>query len=82
MKYFCDTAQKVQAIILSTTATEELSSIQKVICQNLPNTFTTAEGISIAQTYEMPERTFKEFLKNNLNTIFSKDKHGLYSKIN
>lgn len=80
--YFCNTARKVQAIILSTNTSELLNSTQKVIYQNLPKSFTTADGISIAQTFEMPERTFKDFLKNNVNILFSKDKHGLYSKIN
>ncbi len=82
VNYFCNTARQVQAIILSTSALEQLSSIQKAIYQNLSKTFTTAEGLLVSKTYGMPERTFKDFLKLNLNVLFSKDKHGLYRKIN
>lgn len=79
--YFCNTARKVQTIINNTSRIEQLSSIQKSIWQALPIAFTTGEATEIALVNGMPDRTFKEFLKNNLNTLFAKDKHGAYRKI-
>lgn len=48
----------------------------------LPPAFTTAQAIQIAEQNEMKERTFQRFLNDNIGTLFRKEKHGEYSKIN
>jgi len=44
----------------------------------LPETFTTNEGVEIAEGQAIPERTFKNFLKNK--DLFDKVKVGHYQK--
>jgi hypothetical protein len=44
----------------------------------LPETFTTASGLQIAQSLKIPERTFKYFL--NERELFTNVKRGEYQK--
>lgn len=80
-EYFRQTAQRVQAII-SNYIIEQLNETQKAVLNALPETFSTAEGLAIALQHSTPERTFKEFLRNGTGTLFRKEKHGVYTKIN
>lgn len=80
-EYFRQTAQRVQAII-SNYFIEQLNETQKAVFQALPETFCTADGLAIALQHSTPERTFKEFLRNGTGTLFRKEKHGVYTKIN
>ena len=76
-EYFKNTALKIQNIINETT----LSRQQKTILFQLSERFTTAQGLQIAELHGMKERAFKDFLSNNIGTLFQKEKHGEYSKI-
>ena len=58
----------------------QLNELHRNIYYNLPQSFTTAEGIAIAESYGMKEHAFKQMLKRNLGTLFKKEKHGMYSK--
>jgi len=57
-----------------------LSELHRNIYLNLPQRFTMAEGIGIAESYGMKEHAFKMFLKRHIGTLFRKENHGEYSK--
>ena len=59
------TAAKVQCII----GEDSLTDVQLAVMSELPDKFTTAEGVAIASKNGMPERTFKRFLR---------EKRGVY----
>ena len=75
-EYFRTTAVKVQTAV----SKEQLSELHRNIYLNLPQRFTTAEGIGIAESYGMKEHAFKMFLKRHIGTLFRKENHGEYSK--
>ena len=75
-EYFRVTAAKVQGII----GEDGLTDVQLAVMSELPDTFTTAEGVAIASKNGMPERTFKRFLRDKRGVFFSRDSHGTYTK--
>ena len=72
-----ESATKVLAILKELSLTAQ----QLAIVTALPQEFETGEGIAVAQENGMAERTFMEFLKNNLGKLFQKTKHGNYIKL-
>ena len=76
-EYFRVTAAKVQGIV----GEDGLTDVQLAVMSELPDTFTTAEGVAIASKNGMPERTFKRFLRERRGVFFSRDSHGTYTKI-
>ena len=56
---------------------EGMSETQKVIYQELPISFCTAEGVDIAARYGMKERTFKDWIKTE---PFKHISHGQYER--
>lgn len=76
-EYFRVTSAKVQGII----GEDGLTDVQLAVMSELPDTFTTAEGVAIASKNGMPERTFKKFLHDKRGVFFSRDSYGSYSKI-
>ncbi len=76
-EYFRETAAKVQGIVEE----ESLTDTQVAVLSDLPDTFTTAEGIAFAAKNGMKERTFKKFLHDRRGILFTRDNHGSYSKI-
>ena len=77
-EYFKESALNVQNVLNENT----LNSQQQTIVNLLPPSFTTAQAIQIAEQNGMKERTFQRFLNDNIGTLFRKEKHGEYSKIN
>ena len=77
-EYFKESALSVQNILNENA----LNSQQQTIVNLLPPSFTTAQAIQIAEQNGMKERTFQRFLNDNIGTLFRKEKHGEYSKIN
>ena len=77
-EYFKESALSVQNILNENM----LNSQQQAIVNLLPPSFTTAQAIQIAEQNGMKERTFQRFLNDNIGTLFRKEKHGEYSKIN
>lgn len=75
--YFMESASKVQTILKELSLTAQ----QLAIVTALPQEFETGVGIAVAQESGMAERTFMEFLKNNLGKLFQKSKHGSYIKL-
>lgn len=76
-EYFKQTATRVQNLMNETALTSQQQSIHF----QLPELFTTAQGVEIAAGQGMKERAFKEFLSKNIGTLFQKDKHGEYRKV-
>lgn len=56
---------------------DDLNERQRKIYNELPITFSTAERLEIAMEYNIPERTFKDWLKSN---FFKHISHGQYEK--
>lgn len=77
-EYFKESALNVQNVLNENTH----NSQQQAIVNLLPPAFTTAQAIQIAEQNGMKERTFQRFLNDNIGTLFRKEKHGEYSKIN
>jgi len=76
-EYFRMTALNVQGIMNE----ESLTTQQLAILHQLPNLFTTAEGLELADKEGMKERAFKDFLSRNIGILFKRERHGEYSKI-
>ena len=77
-EYFKESALSVQNILNENA----LTSQQQAIVNQLPPFFTTSQAIELAEQNGMKERTFQRFLNDNIGTLFRKEKHGEYSKIN
>lgn len=76
-EYFRSTAAAVQGIVNE----DGLSEVQSAVMSELPSSFTTAEGVAIADKNGMKERTFKKFLRDKLGVFFTRETHGSYSKL-
>lgn len=76
-EYFRSTASKVQGII----SEDALTELQLAVLSELPDNFTTAEGVAIAGKCGMPERSFKRFVKDRKGVVFAHDSHGKYTKL-
>lgn len=76
-EYFRSTASKVQGII----SEDALTELQLSVLSELPDSFTTAEGVAIAGKCGMSERCFKRFLKDRKGVLFVHSAHGNYSKL-
>jgi len=77
-KYFKKSATKVHSIVSSTSPLDKLPTGNQAIYEALPEIFTTSEGVKIAESMEMSERTFKRFLKNR--ELFENVLTGKYEK--
>lgn len=77
VEYFKASILKVYSIISNVNPLDKLSQKWQKLYANLPDRFTTAEGLQLAKP--IPERTFKDFLKNK--ELFIKKDQGLYEKL-
>lgn len=79
VEYFRKSAVKVNAIISSDNPLDKLPADKQCVYIELPDAFTTEQGLQTAERLEMPERTFKRFL--NEKELFKKVKRGYYEKL-
>lgn len=79
VEYFRRTALGISRANAEPKPLRKLSKIQKAVYTALPETFTTGEGVTLAEGVGMPERTFKDFLNNK--ELFDKLKQGQYKKL-
>lgn len=82
--YFYNSGLKVRQEIIKKAYIETLTVLQKEILNELPDDFTTAEGLRIAckkinNKPRISERQFKTYLKDS--KLFKKIAHGKYEKI-
>ncbi|MRS05935.1 DUF3987 domain-containing protein, partial [bacterium] len=78
VEYFKCSAIKAYNIISNTNPIDQLPLNKRNIYNALPYTFTTEQGIRIAEGFEMPERTFMRFIKQK--TLFTQLSRGEYEK--
>ncbi len=77
IEYFRSTATRVNGI-LSQNPVEGLDKQKRDFYTALPNEFKTNEGLTIAESMNFPERSYKRFLTEN--DFFEKLHHGRYRK--
>ena len=76
--YFLRSGLKVLEVLGNQSKADELPQDKKQLFEILPDEFTTGEGLLIAESLGVPERTFKDFLKDR--KLFRWLKHGNYKK--
>lgn len=79
VEYFKKSAIKVYSIISNTNPVDQLPANKRNLYNALPYTFTTEQGLGIAEGFEMPERTFKRFIMEN--KLFNRVSQGEYEKL-
>lgn len=79
-EYFRGTALRVQSIIAN-DAIDNLGAAPKALYEALPDSFSTAEGVKVAELFKYAERTFKRFLSSQNGVLFQRDRRGVYTKI-
>ena len=60
---------------------DALTELQLAVLSELPDSFTTAEGVAIAGKCGMSERSFKRFVKDRKGVVFVHNAHGKYTKL-
>ena len=78
VEYFKKTAIKVHSIVSNASPLDKLPTNKQNIYIALPETFTTSEGVKVADSMGMAERTFKRFLDNK--DLFENYTRGEYKK--
>jgi hypothetical protein len=78
VEYFKKTAFKVHSIISNASPLDKLPTDKQTLYIALPDTFTTSEGVQVAESMGMAERTFKRFLSNR--ELFNNHTRGEYEK--
>lgn len=76
--YFKKTAIRVNSIVSNASPLDKLPTDKQTLYTALPETFTTSEGVQLAENMEIAERTFKRFLSNR--DLFNNFKRGEYEK--
>lgn len=67
--------------VLTCISEEKLNELHRTVYEHLPEEFSTADGIRIAERFGMKDHTFKMFLTRNLNTLFRRIRQGWYQKL-
>jgi len=78
VEYFKRTAIKVHYIVSNASPLDKLPTDKQTLYIALPDTFTTSEGVQVANTMGMAERTFKRFLSTK--KLFNNHRRGEYEK--
>lgn len=77
-EHFKRTALRVQTMLANETPVDRLPADKRKLYEALPDEFSTAEGLAISESLEVPERSFKRFL--NDKNLFEKPSWGNYQK--
>jgi hypothetical protein len=78
VEYFTKTAIKVHSIVSNASPLDKLPTDKQALYITLPDTFTTSEGVQVAESVGMAERTFQRFLSNR--ELFNNQTRGEYEK--
>lgn len=78
VKYFKNTAIKVHSIVSNANPLDKLPKDKQHLYKALPDIFKTSEGVQVAESMGMAERTFKRFLSNK--ELFDNHTRGEYEK--
>lgn len=79
VEYFKKTAIKVRSIVSNANPLDKLPTDKQNLYKVLPDTFTTSEGVQVAESLGMAERTFRRFLSNR--ELFNSPTYGEYEKL-
>lgn len=79
VEYFKKTAIKVHSIVSNSNPLDKLPTDKQNLYNELPNTFTTSDGVNVAEKMGMTERTFKRFI--NTKELFVRIRQGEYEKL-
>ena len=79
IEYFENTAMKVHSILSDADPLDLLPKDKQMLYAALPESFTTGEGVQIAHSMNIPERTLKRFLTES--ELFTRVKTGIYEKL-
>lgn len=78
VNYFKVSAKKVNSIISNYSPLDKLPIDKRNLYLNLPDTFSTSEGLQVANKLKFPERNLHRFLLDK--TLFRKLSRGYYQK--
>jgi len=78
VEYFKKTAFKVHSIISNASPLDKLPTDKQNLYNALPNIFKTSDGVQVAESIGMAERTFKRFL--SIRELFYNHTRGEYEK--
>jgi hypothetical protein len=78
VNYFKKSAIKVNTILSNADPLEKYSADKQAVYNELPDNFTTEEGLKTAEKLNMPKRTFKRFLTDK--ELFINISWGKYEK--
>lgn len=78
IEYFKNAATRVYSVISNANPVDRLPADRKNLYNSLPSVFETAEGLRIAEGFNVPERSFKRFL--NDKEFFTRTTRGEYEK--
>lgn len=78
VEYFKNSAVKVNSLLTNSSPLDKLPTDKQSIYTALPENFTTIEGVKIAESIGMAERTFKRLLSNR--ELFINPTRGEYEK--
>lgn len=78
-EYFKKSALKVHSILSNACPLDKFPNDKQNLYHELPDTFTTEEGLQIAKSVGYPERSFKRFL--NQKELFTRVSRGEYEKL-
>lgn len=78
VEYFKNTAVKVHSIVSNANPLDKLPTDKQNLYKALPDIFKTSEGVQVAESMGMAERTFKRFLSNK--ELFDNHTRGEYEK--
>jgi hypothetical protein len=78
VEYFKRTAIKVHSIVNNASPLDKLPTDKQNLYNELPDTFVTSEGVEVAESLGIAERTFKYFISNR--DLFNNPKRGEYEK--
>lgn len=78
VEYFKKTAIKVHSVVSNASPLDKLPTDKQNLYRALPDTFKTSEGVEVAESMGMAERTFKRFLSNK--ELFDNQARGEYEK--
>jgi hypothetical protein len=79
VEYFKSSILKVYSIISSVNPLDKLSQKWQNLYYDLPDSFSTADGLLKANQHMIPARTFKTFITNK--ELFLKKSQGIYEKL-
>ncbi len=79
--YFRATAVTVHNIISSNNPLDRLPEDKRQFYNALPEAFTTAEGLTVAESLHIPSDTYHKWLKVFTGTLLKKVKKGNYEKM-